>query len=362
MKKILSLILCLVMACTMLVACDDPVIGGAKDDYDVDDNTVELLELNMYIITGDNTTKTAIDTVASNITTMTRADYSTVLNVHYVTEANYVSEVTAAIERGGKNTPHIILINSEQMLLNLVYPTAVEGENRESGSKLVDLTQYYQTDKYGTLNAKIATALLESSKISGKFFTVPNNRIVGEYTYLVIDKQVSHHILNYEIKADIESYNSLEDAKPLIDELELAGYDPNDFVRVIEGPYELRYELEGENFCKQIGVPTVDSEEAHKSSFAIVDTEKKYNDRAMEIIFALNNDLEFRNLLQYGSVGSNYIIDNGDIIMKKDLNRYEMNILYTGDQFNAYYCSELLWNEAKKSYGVIQNLAAVAKK
>ena len=104
-------------------------------------------------------------------------------------------------------------------------------------------------------------------------------------------------------------------------------------------------------------MPTDTREDAFASAFAVVNnSEKKYNDRAMQMIYAINNDLELRNFLQYGVLGANFELVDGDIVrIKTENNVYDMELIYTGDVFKADNSSELGWTDAQKGYGKLQN-------
>ena len=355
MKKILCLILCLVMACSLLISCSDSQIGDYLKNYPEQPETVGKLALNMYIIVGDNTTENAKTTVKRMISQHTVSDYNTELNVFYVSESEYETTVMSAINNGGENAPHIILINSESML-NSLYKS-------DSDTKLADLTAYYASRDYGRLNTQIATSLIQSSKLgeNNKLYTVPNNHVVDEYTYLVIDEDVAHQTLHYPSN-ELNSYKSLEEAAELKNKMTLAGYNADELVYEISGPYELKAELEAAgNFCNIIKYPIATAAEVFSSSFAIVNTEAKYNDRAMQMIYAINTDVYLRNLLQYGVMGTNYSIVNGDIVrISEGENVYDMNLKYTGDIFKAEFCSELKWTETAYNNGIIQNKNSVA--
>lgn len=347
MKKIWSLILCLVLVCTVLVGCDDQPIGGYIENYPETTEKIERLDLNLYIVTGDATCENAKTSVATRIAGHTKTDYNTVLNVKYVSAADYETTVANAIAAGGKDVPHIILITGEAMF-NSLY-------NAEGGSKLVELTSYYSTREFGRLNTQISSALLDASKIDGKYYTVPNNRIIGEYTYVVIDQSVlyDYHYNNQEI-LDINSFEAVENlktellAKPSMTEEKLAS-----LVRVTSGSYEKRYELEDEGFCNVISTPKVTTADAFASAFAVVNTTQRCNERAMKMIYAINNDSELRNLLQYGVQGANYDIVDGNIVrINDDKNTYQMNLDYTGDLFKAAYSSELGWVEGVYDYRI----------
>ncbi len=352
--------MCLVLSCTMLVSCAEDKIGDYIHNYEDKTEHIERLNINMYIIV-DHASDNALTSVKDRIAGHTKTTYNTVLNVFYITADDYQQTIADAIAEGGVNAPNIVLINSESMLDSLI--------NAEGGNKLADLSNYYSSKAYGRLNSQIASALLESSKINNKFYTVPNNHVVDQYTYLVVNKEVAHLSLKTPTTV-IDSYKSYADTEDLRNKMSSAGYDPNEFVYEINGPYEMKSELIAQgNFCNVIKVPTVTRTEAFASAFAIVNSTEKYNDRAMQMIYAVNNDLELRNLLQYGVEGANYIIendndanpDNDNIVRKTDENSvYKMNLLYTGNVFNAEYCSELGWTKTVKDNGTEQNKAAVS--
>lgn len=355
MKKIWCLILCLILACTVLVGCAEDEIGDYLENYPEKTETVGKLSLNMYIIVGNNTTENAKTTVKRMISQHTVAEYNTELNVFYIPESEYESTVMTAINNGGSDAPHIILINSESML-NSLYKS-------DADSKLADLSAYYLSRDYGRLNTQIANSLIQASKLgeNNKLYTVPNNHVVDEYTYLVIDEDVAHQTLHYPSN-ELKNYKSIADAAALKEEMTLAGYNADELVYETTGPYELRAEIEADgNICNVVKQPIATRAEAFSSAFAIVNTETKYNDRAMKMIYSINTDTYLRNLLQYGVMGTNYTVENGDIVrIAEGENVYYMNLLHTGDIFKADFCSELNWTKTAYDNGVLQNKDSIA--
>lgn len=351
MKKLLAMLLTLILVSGMLVSCADETIGDYLPNYDgYEPETVEELTLNLYIITNADTVKNASDTVAQRINSYTTSKFNTTLNVHYYTANQYQAKVMEEVNASDADSANIILINSYSLMTNLV-----------NAEKLADLTSYLQTDKYGKLNVQIADALLRGSMINDKLYSIPNNHVVGEYEYIVFDKEV---VQKYkEIPSVVAGYKSVEDAAALVEKIEAAGENYTDYISLKTGNYELKAQLEAEgNICNVVTYPTVDNNTAFSSAFAVVDRGDKYNERAMEIIYAINTEVELRNLLQYGVKGTNYDVVNGDIVMKKDSqNVYSMNLLYTGNIFTASCCSEINWTELAKAYGALQNKEAVIK-
>ena len=68
MKKLLSLMLCIIFVSFALVSCAEDIIGDYLPNYNT--NTVtddEVEKLNFYIITGDSTAADAKTTVPQNL-------------------------------------------------------------------------------------------------------------------------------------------------------------------------------------------------------------------------------------------------------------------------------------------------------
>ncbi len=361
MKKLLSMLICLVFICGMLVSCDDDRVFGSflpnYDDYEPE--VEEKLTLNLYIITDDVTAENAKDTVALNINLYTTRNYNTELKVRYLTASKYQSKVTEEVNASDADSANIVLINSLSMMTNLV-----------NSEKLADLTAYLKTDEYGPLNVNIASALLEGAKINGKVYAIPNNHIIGEYEYLVIDKWANdeYNVIPPSMfqndlgPAELEGLDEL--VSELKEKLEANGYNPDDYIYTTKGAYELQESIEhdGKLECLVTKNPTVDASVAFSSAFAVVDRGEELNERAMEMIYAINMDKGLRDLLQYGVADINYKLEGDNIVsIKSDTTTYSMNLIYTGNVFKASYSSEIGWTESVAENGKLQNNEAVVE-
>lgn len=344
MKKILLLLLCVALSLPMLVACDNGEIGDYEYPGYVPTN-VPLITLDFYVIVGDATQELAIDSVARMLSQYTETKFKTKLDMHYIKEAEYKETLLAGIGANGDDKADIVLVNSAELMNELV-----------SASLLRELTSYYEGGTYGRLNTTITPTLIEASKINGKLYSVPNDHIVGEYTYLLINEEVA--TVGYNFSPDkLLQCKSLEDETvlQLKAAIEADGKRFEDYVSVAAGNYadKALYESQG-YICNIVSYPTVDAEEALMSSFAIVEG-TKYPDRAMEIVYLLSTDSYFRNMLQYGVEGINYVKDDdGTIIPHTEGDGvYSMNMLYTGNVFILQHSEE--WTETMKNVGVSQN-------
>ncbi len=369
MKKILSILLCLVFACGMLVSCDeDREYGSYLPNYgDYKPEVEEKLTLNLYIITDDETAENAKDTVALNISLYTTRNYNTDLKVHYVKSSQYEAKVTEAASSTGEDAAHIVLINSLDLMRDLA-----KGKEAGGVADLVELSDYLADGEIGVLNVNIASALLESAKDFGddKLYAIPNNHIVDQYEYILIDKWANdeYKVIPPSMFDNDLGPDELVGLDALVEELKAClvadGKDPADYIKTEKGAYEKQelLEADGKFECLVTKNPTVTWDIAFSSAFAIIDRGENYNDRAMQMIYAINMDSDLRDLLQYGVKDINYKLVNNDIVrIESSTTTYKMNILYTGNMFTASYSSEINWTEEVAKNGEKQNSEAVAE-
>lgn len=362
-KKIICLALCLVMMGFALVGCEDLDIGHYLPGYDYQPPVPDKVAYNLYIVGDAETTENAKITVQRAINQYIDEKYDTTLNIFYCDAATYAETVLAATAAGAENKADIVLINSAELM-----------EAFMSENKLVDVLPYltdsqYKEQGFGTLNVSIDDDLLAAAKVNvdgkTKLFCIPNNHVVGEYTYVAINKTVARF---FNISDDrLAAATTKDAADALWEEIEpnIGLYTEktvtkDDFVTILTGDYESRNELIENGWYVNVAVyPTVDDEEVFSSAFGIVSgTEKP--ERAMEIIYAINTDVKLRNLLQYGEENKNYTMRDGVVVPVSEGNSvYRMNILYTGDVFKAYYCELYGWNAEENAYGILQNKDSV---
>ena len=390
MKKLLSLILCIVLVCTVLVSCKKEILEDFLEKYRKNTTKDEAAEtLNFYIVTGNGTGESAKTTVPQNINTYLKDKYNLELNINYFTEAEYQSKVLEAMNTTDESSrPDIVLINGVGMFDKLkgsLVPLNSEEFN------------FYGED-YKKLNSIVKQPILSASAENGIYYTVPNNHNVGNYEYIVFDQKIAQQI-GYTIEytfdgqgtpvASVNTLTAVEEFKSA-----LAAKDPSldadDYIQVVTGDYQLLETLKHKNLATEevlpnvvnhvniLSYPNATREEAHLSAFAVIkqlsddgkyeSTDevallKNHYDKCMKIIYALNTDATFKNLLQYGAVGTNYTqkldpvtkepTDVVYLIDKGNSNRYEMNNIHTGDPFcsGLYYCedNEFGWDKTTES-------------
>ena len=472
MKKLLSALLCIVFICTALVGCGKDIIGEYLENYNT--NTVtddDIANLNFYII-GDEISSAANTTVPQNINTYLKEKYRIALNIVYSTEAEYENTVNQALKSvNEKDRPDIILVNSKEFFNGLY-----------SANNLVALNNWYNKPEFKTINTIVDDVLLSASAVEEQgnsvYYTVPNNHVIGEYKYIVIDKTMARDIINtpnskiaemthdgalaelknaiialgedpseyiktvtgdymdkilleYGIdKSDVKNIvnikattNRVSDTFEYIvinkamavdtlgytvDKLKLmtteaslsdfkadinkhfgaTPFNMDDYVKIVKGNFDSKIVLEygidttavKKNFVNINSYPTATEDEAFKSAFAIVksiddkpgitDEERAAFDHhytdCMSIIYALNTDVELKNMLQYGYRGTNYKFVTNDKNENTNYIRlitdpsvvYKMNPIYTGNQFISYYCDDISWDETIYNAYIRQNAEA----
>ncbi len=379
MKKFISLLLCVVMCCLLLVSCVDDTIGRDLDEY-YERFPVENrddMELDFYIVVGEGTTEHSIKTVQNYVNIHLEDKFQTTLDIHYLTAEEYVETTVAATTVEGADRADIVLVLGKDMFDDLY----------EAGS-LVELNSYYASKDFGRLNSNdlIPKSLRDMITVSKENtatgvtsnikYVVPNNHIVGSYEYIMIHKATAQELnISEEKIKGMTSFDNpdLIDLQGRLvtyrDHLESEGFDPDKcIVHLEDSMYEDRYSYINDGYiCIEVKTPkdTMTIDDAFAASFGIIAQtgtnayKEEHYYRCMEIIYSLYTDSYFRNLLQYGVEVSNYKVVDGNVIRTDSGdNVYNMNLLHTGSIFNALYCEELGWDSVKADAGEKQNKAS----
>ncbi len=393
MKKIICMAICALLLCFLLVSCDEDVVTGAQNELDklgFQETVIEDVELDFYIIVGESTTENAMVTVEFLINQYLEEKFNTTLDIHYLTEAEYADTVTNDLALEGEDKADIVLINSVG-LFDTLYESNL----------LANITKQFDSTAYGQLNKKVCHSLIEASimyesvqgvnSLQPMNYCVPNNHVIGEYNYILINKKVAEDLSFGSNKTNKITSRDAEATQEFIERVETFGgqfgYTVEESIKFVTGTYadKALYEAQG-YICNPDGTaenpngyPVVNRAEAFSSAFAIARHEKderyangnvdsevsstirneynNYYNRCMDIIYALNTDEYLRNLLQYGASGTCYSLDDdGNVVsFTEGTGVYEMNLLYTGNVFIAYYCPAIGWTKEVAEYGQPQN-------
>ena len=386
-KRLVAALLCLVLACFTLAGCEE-IIG----DFEYDDWEPEVtvkLQFDLYIIGEDVAEDAAEDTLKAQRTVQSKINqhldekFNTTLEIKYIAEKDYEEAISKIKEnvntekRTVKNATDrqyggaIVLIKGKDMHDSLVESDA-----------LVDLSSFLAGTAHGKLKSQITRNLLTAATITDEdgaqhLYCIPNDHVVGEYQYTIIKRDVAEGILNFSAQSELKEMNSVDGewndkAKELIASIEtnLPDMQIKDVIDVVTGAYEDKAAWESKGYiCNVSKYPEVTAAEALMASFGIIKTgdiyvgdeplieEDAIYSRAMDIIYSINADTTVRNLLQYGVENTHYRLSEVDgytyaeILENSD---YHMNLLYTGDIFNAYYCKDV-WTHEMASNGENQN-------
>ena len=359
MKRFLCLLLAIVMTLGVLVSCEDNLIDEANtllgENLDKKPAEIEKVDLDFYIIEGEGSEPDAQRAVANKIKDEFEDRYHTVVKMHFVPAAQYYDTVVNAHKTREAGKISIALVNSEALYNDLA-----------DNDVLVDLYKFYEHTTYGTLNAQIPNLLLPRVLLPGSTaenklyasYAVPNNHVYGEYKYVLINKTLAKAA---SVVPEAQDCNTEEKANALISAFNekyltdatitavLNQYNKDkgttlatgeDIVRWgVVGNYEDIVNAQDEWYCNVIEQPEATLADVYSSCFVALG-DQSLAERAMQIIYSINTEVEMRNLLQYGVENINYkkIGDNAVMPITSGTATYNMYLKYTGDIFKAYYC------------------------
>ena len=217
MKKFVAIILCILLSALMLASCAGDEYGKVPEHYpDVDDNNDNIV-VNLYMIYDSESDKEALDTVRDRLRERTTVKYGVTVELVFVSEDEYEDKVLEATKLNRDNDKevnvNVLLVNSPEIMAELL-----------DTNRLLDLSTFIfekadrsnkdLVKKYGSLN-EIAGKLIESIRgEDGSFYALPNNHVIGEYEYLVINEEMAKQTLKYSNEI-LTSYTSYEDTKAL---------------------------------------------------------------------------------------------------------------------------------------------------
>lgn len=282
-KRLLSLVLCVLMIACVFTGCssnnDDDTASNIQKE-----NSRSTKTLNMYLMTEDNTDPEAADAVEEAINKITKSKFKTKINVTFLPESEYYTvlentftakaDEEAQAEAAAKalrkyikdhkaeygndgakekfyeeypeylkyaetttdptaeTTPEETIYNSETGLLELKYPDA--------DPNVVDIFYLSGYDRYvqyienewvarvddeltsGSKKLKdyISNVFMDAMKIDGATYAIPNNRTIGSYTYMLVNKEL---LAKYYY--DISTMTSLNECSEFL--ADIARFEPD---------------------------------------------------------------------------------------------------------------------------------------
>ena len=388
-KRLVAFALCFVIIALTLTSCSDSAGVG---DYNWTPDVIVELEYDLYIITdspSNEVSKSAMKTVNSKINQYIDDKYNTTLNINYISADEYDAIIKGVVDNSGVSeaSSSIISPSGRQKAGTIVLITSDEMHNYlVSQNKLVDLKPFLDTKNFGTLNIQLTSTLLQAATVEddngSHLYCIPNDHPIGEYSFTIIRRDLAEGILSFSAQSELLEMHIVagqpnENAQELIDSInaniDLLGVSSvEEVIRTEKGSYADIAILESQGYiCNVTKYPVATAEDAFSSAFGILKCQDiYYNDellisaadcerRAMEILYTINADKTVRNLLQYGVENTHYTLKDGNYIVPTENNSYHMNLLYTGDMFNAYYCDK--WTKDMADSGDKQNSQSVVE-
>ncbi len=220
-KRLMCLFLCLVMIVGVLASCAKKTDEEAEEDIK-DQASEQAITLTLWVVSEEEVTAKTAAAVNAAINTLTKAKFKTQVLVQYYTEDEYRAKLEETIRA------------YEEDLANRVVTTESETEDETTGQ--VEVTDETETNEWGMSVIKypealknqvdiiyiagedmyldfienewlaeldteltsaskkikeyVSATLLSAAKQNGVTYAVPNNRVIGEYTYMLLNKSL----------------------------------------------------------------------------------------------------------------------------------------------------------------------------
>lgn len=246
-KKLISLALCfLTLVSTFaLTGCNK-----SKDSAEEEDSgkKVDLVTLNMFIVTDDSTTEHQKQAVEIAINELTIKDYKTKLNINYIKEGEYwdtIEQTLEDIEVYESENKKTTKKNKKTLSLDQLYTDMREnGINIDTPqidiivfndydkyveyateNKLVALDSYLKTESK-VLTSYIYPSYLEAAKLGGKnTYGIPVNGPIGTYEYIAIDRELAQKYIKDANMQAVDAFESQEEYDEYFDNYVIENYN-----------------------------------------------------------------------------------------------------------------------------------------
>lgn len=217
-RRIFAILLAIAMLCPMvLTGCGDKPAESTGEEQQ--QTTRKTVSINMWVVTDKNTTEDAKAAVEEEFNRITKSSFTTKVDLVFVTPEEYVEALnnkfasaddakanitTPATTETGDAVTEEELETNEYGVSVLKYPEIgddqidivyVQGFDHlyslVKADKLIKLNEHIaSTGRAKILTDVISDSLFKYTEINGDTYAIPNNRIVGEYTYLLVNKDV----------------------------------------------------------------------------------------------------------------------------------------------------------------------------
>ncbi len=365
-KRALALILCLVLVATLLVSCGETDYDKSKDyinshpgPQDPDDVT-----LNLYIPAAGAVDAGTVDAMQKEFnSTYGKLDAHTRVVFHLVDVTDEETYRTLMTEKAKIAFDRKEAGEKDDTTPGPGEKFPKEGENQfdifvsldldmlkamQEAGYLVDLTSQltgaYASRLKNEMSAySIAPVIYKNATLDGKYYGVPSNFLIGNYTYDVFDKEFfdahygegvpdADHVI-----ADITT-ESLNKLKSTAGDKHMTIPAPNEQRVTYATRYEIENRIADKGWSDYVvavtATPTLSQQEIFRGMFCI-SASCAYPDRALEVITAIYTNSSLHTTLQYGAQNVTYKLvdtEGGQVVVPIDnAPSYLIDTRYTGN-------------------------------
>ncbi len=211
-KRLTCLLLCLVMMLSLaLTACSSKSTEEAAENIS-SDASASAKTLTMWIVSEKEVSEETARLVNQELNNITKAKFKTQLIVKFLTEDVYEETLSQTIlnyekakENGGASEDDSAVEETETLdngMTIIKYPDVVPYQvdivyiaGEDMFLDYVDNGWLYALDDELNGSSKkikeyISGTLLSAAKLDGVTYAVPNNNVIGEYTYMLLNKEL----------------------------------------------------------------------------------------------------------------------------------------------------------------------------
>ncbi len=396
MSKLLRLIavaMCCVLVLGLMVSCGETEMEKVENYLKENKPTPEepYVTLNMYIpanfdATNDTVMQDIVNAMQNEFNQVIEEKYRTRVIFHFIKEDVYETELLAQRDYAlsQKDTPlkieqtsiqdkypkedkiqfDIFVATSEKLVKDYAAAGAIFTKTEAEGA--ISLTEVLNTtylSKFCNENSQtsLPSIIYNNAVDNDVRYGVPANFLIGQYTYLAIDRAAADELFFEQItgtvsdrvnklSANIDAANAditergENKALYVKDEIIISNLTEADLAQYPENKY---YHLVEQN-------PKLTTADIYKGMFCIAST-CRYPGKALDVISELYNNKELHTTLQYGAEEVSYRYEEIEVevdgkIEKKTVVvpiktddgqlKYDVNPRYTGNITNLYECKD----------------------